>query len=375
VLDPFAGSGTALVESALLGLESVGFDLDPLSVLIAGAKLQGLRAAPAELAEQADRARAALASRKPSPTPDLQFPDWLTKNRRFTPEVAAPLAREIGDVRAVLSACDPRWLGFFRVLVSDAMSRRIRMRLLGTGVGRFSLTISASTLTQFLHKALERTVRVAAACAWLRETLRLNLASSRVAIGDARCLSDAARRCDILVTSPPYLPAASGRESYAKARVLSFLALGMLEREGVDALVSAAIGSMDGEPADLGNLSAAEREVVAWLRADSLRAIKAEPTARYFLDLHAVFAQMRRVLEPGGIAVVVCGRQSTFYQFATRRALYVVESAKLLAESAAAAGLEVEELLDVQLVKSNMNARPRALDAYYETLVFLRRAT
>ena len=184
----------------------------------------------------------------------------------------------------------------------------------------------------------------------------------------------------------------------------------MLERDGIDALVNDAIGSMDagtlasgGLPAAAefltgdgilasaglpaagdfptaagflasdGLLAAEERALVEWLRADDLRAIKAEPTARYFQDMRESFRQMRNALAPGAIAVVVSGRQSTFYQFSTREPLYVVDSARLLAEGAREAGFEVEELLDVELAKSNRNARPRSLDEYYETLIILRR--
>jgi tRNA G10 N-methylase Trm11 len=41
VLDPFAGSGTALTEASVMGLPSAGVDIDPLSVLIAQAKTNG----------------------------------------------------------------------------------------------------------------------------------------------------------------------------------------------------------------------------------------------------------------------------------------------------------------------------------------------
>jgi hypothetical protein len=68
-----------------------------------------------------------------------------------------------------------------------------------------------------------------------------------------------------------------------------------------------------------------------------------------------------------------CGKQSTFYQFSTRKELYVVQSAEILAEEAEKAGFEVEGMYDVQLQKANKNARPRSLDDYYETLIYLRK--
>jgi len=101
---------------------------------------------------------------------------------------------------------------------------------------------------------------------------------------------------------------------------------------------------------------------------DSLRAIKAVPVARYFLDLRQSFTEMLRILSPGGLAVVVSGKTSTFYQFATRNALFVVNSAELLADEAQRAGFEVEALHDIKLFKSNANARPRSLDDYYENI-------
>lgn len=83
--------------------------------------------------------------------------------------------------------------------------------------------------------------------------------------------------------------------------------------------------------------------------------------------------QMYQCLRSGALAVIVSGKQSTFYQFSTREELYVVQSAEILAEEAQAIGFTVESLHDVQLQKSNKNARPRSLDDYYETLIFLRK--
>jgi hypothetical protein len=192
--------------------------------------------------------------------------------------------------------------------------------------------------------------------------------------GDARDLPGDSGPFDLLVTSPPYLPASSGRETYAKARVLSFLALGMLEGAGVDELVDDAVGSMGaGEVSE--DLAPEEDALVRWLEHDELRAIKAMPTARYFEDMRACFRQMRRVLAPGAVAVVVSGKQSTFYRFKTREPLYVAPTARILADAAQIAGLELEDLIDVPLAKANMNARPRSLDDYYETLIVLRQPT
>jgi methylase of polypeptide subunit release factors len=247
------------------------------------------------------------------------------------------------------------------------------MRFLGTGVGRFSLTFAKTPAPQIFARSLRRYVKTAATFEWLRDTVRLRLAEAPVIEADARHLPDGLGKFDILLTSPPYLPASSGRESYAKARAPSLIALGMKDHYDIDQLVDGSVGSMGGYRVELAELTDDERHLVEWLRCDSLRAIKAEPTARYFLEMRQAFVEMARVLQPGGLAVVVSGKQSTFYNFSTREALYVVRSAEMLADEAERAGLLVDALHDVQLLKSNMNARPRSLDDYFETLIILRK--
>jgi DNA modification methylase len=383
VIDNFAGSGTTLLEAATLGMSSVGLDIDPLSVLIARAKLKAVQLDSQLLAIETGRAIQALEARARGQlvlleaplfekTPAITFPVWLMKNRRMSSEIAARLSKEIGDIQAVIAGSEPQVHTLFRVLMSDAISRKIRMRFLGTGVGRFSLAFAATPLAQIFTRSLEAYVKVAATSEWLRQTIHLRFADSQVIEADARSTPDGLGKFDILLTSPPYLPASSGRESYAKARAPSLIALGMKSRRDVDELVDDSIGSMDGNGVDLDALAKDERDIVEWLRQDELRAIKAEPTARYFLDMRQALSEMRRVLVAGAYCVIVSGKQSTFYEFSTRKALYTVESAQLLAEEARRTGFEIEALHDVQLVKLNKNARPRSLDDYYETIIVLR---
>lgn len=383
VVDNFVGSGTTLLEAASLGIPSVGLDIDPLSVMIARAKLgvveldSDLLASEVgrtlQLLEARQKGQMMLLDRSSSSGEILTFPAWLMKNRKMTPATAAKLSKEILSVQDAVAACNPQVRFLFRVLMSDAISRKIRMRFLGTGVGRFSLTFAKTPIPQIFSKSLEKYAKVAATSEWLRRTIHLRFADAQVAKADTRHIPDNLGRFDILVTSPPYLPASSGRESYAKARAPSLIALGMRRRDEVDDLVDDSIGSMYGDGLDLDRLTEDERRIVEWLRHDELRAIKAKPTARYFLDMRQAFTEMYRILMPGALAVVVSGKQSTFYQFSTREVLYVVRSAELLAEEARRVGFEVEALHDVQLKKSNVNARPRSLDDYYETLIFLRK--
>lgn len=383
VLDNFAGSGTTLLESAMLGMPSVGIDLDPLSVLISRAKLDTLAVAGNALLEEAARLPRLLhqpGARRArvmeiggdDMSPPISFPAWLLRNRKMTAELAVELADEIASVRIGIERSAPELRNLMRALFSDAISRKIRLRFLGTGVGRFSLRVRKSPLDEMVHRGIVRCALGVAAREWLEETLRLRPASAQVFVADARHMPAEVGQFDVVVTSPPYLPASSGRESYTKGRAPSLIALGLRDSLTVDDLVDDSVGSMDGAHADAAELTAEQAALVAWLRDDPLRAIKAAPTARYFLDMRRAFAEMRRVLTPGARAAVVSGKMSTFYQFATRTPLYVAPVAEMLAAEAERAGLIVESMLDIQLQKTNRNARPRSLDAYYETLIMLR---
>lgn len=383
VIDNFSGSGTTLLEAATLGIPSVGLDIDPLSVLIARTKLEAMyldsellfaevcRILP--LIEARARGQYELFNIANFEAPAIKFPKWLLKNRNMTSEMVTELSQGISALQATLADCDPQVKNLFSVLASDAISRKIRMRFLGTGVGRFSLTFAKTPLLQMFSKSLEKYTKVIAAIEWLRQTSHIQTAEAQVIEADARCVPDEMGTFNVLVTSPPYLPASSGRESYAKARTPSLLTLGMRNHDDVDDLVDTSIGSMDGNGVDLSKLTEHERRAVEWLYSDEVRSIKAEPTARYFLDMRQVFTEMMRILTPGALAIVVSGKQSTFYNFSTRETLYMVNSADLLAEEAQHAGFQVEALHDIQLNKSNMNARPRSLDDYYETLIVLRK--
>ncbi len=375
VLDPFVGSGTTLLEAATLGLPSTGLDLDPLSVLISKAKLDAWGMDGKELAEEAARITELLASGAPGRMLDepIEFPQWLMKNRKMTADMAVHLSREIRTLQAASTAFAPEVSSLFRVLMSDAIARRVRMRFLGTGVGRFSLSFGRTPAPEIFARSLARSVKTAAAMEWLRETLGIRLADAQVVEGDARRVPGRLGYFDIVLTSPPYLPASSGRESYARARAPSLIALGLKDQRGVDGLAEESVGSMDGRETDPVELTDVQRNLVAWLEADALRAIKAGPTARYFLDMRRALSEIARVLRPGGLAVIVNGKQSTFYRFSTREPLYTVPSAELLAEEAEQMGLTVEALLDVELKKANLNARPRSLDDYFETLIVLRK--
>jgi DNA modification methylase len=397
IIDNFVGSGTALLEASQLGAPSIGYDIDPLSVFISNTKLQALEYDSASLEDQVEHLRHTLLELSDSEStnqskigqfnsdstqlqthiPDMneiegiEFPDWLMANQKMTEKKAEEIGKKIRILQHVVSHADSQFTELFRVLMSDVISRKIKFRFLGTGVGRFSLTFTKTPMEKNFISAMEKYVKVAAISEWIQENLNIDYVSATALRADARELPCEENEFDFLITSPPYLPASSGRESYAKARAPSLIALGIFEPDQIADLAGDAIGSMDPKNIPLGDLTEQERDLVEWLLNDDLREIKGPPTAKYFLDMRKTFEEMRRILEPGAKAVMVSGKQSTFYESESRETLYTAEAAEMLADEAEIAGFELLELQDIQLEKPNKNARPRSLDDYYETLIVL----
>lgn len=371
VLDPFVGSGTTLLEASQLGIHNMGVDIDPLSVMISQAKLNILALDSEEFRTTIHAIQINLTQSITHETfPPIIFPKWLMKNRKMSEDLAKMLIAEMNQLRQAIAHTDSQAYHILRVILSDAITRRIRFRFMGTGVGRFSLSLSKTPLETLFLRSLDKQLHSLVAWEWLRDTLGLSLAQSGVEQADARTLN-ALPQFDLMVTSPPYLPASSGRESYAKARMPSLLALSIETHDGVDSLVDSAVGSMDDMQSSDYLPTEDVNHLVDWLAKDPLRQIKAEPTARYFTDMRATFSTMKRHLNPSGQIVLVSGRQSTFYRSKTREILYCVPVAEMLAQEAEIAGLTVDRLVHIPLKKANRNARPRSLDDYDETLIFL----
>ena len=385
VLDCFAGSGTALLEAALLDMPATGLDIDPLSVLISEQKVRALRLncheIQASLGEAADVLRALVSGQpslftgngKISAVEPLVFPHWL--RRKMTPVEYQVLIEDIRIGQQVVALAPAHTRDLLRIALSDAVTRKIRMRFLGTGVGRFSLTLAVASITRMFEQNIRVLPKKIAAWHWLEQQLGLTAAEARVKIGDARNLDqeEPTASVDLIVTSPPYLPASSGRESYAKARAPSLLAIGLADNAAIEQLDKDAVGSMNGHIQSDPRLPDHAQALVAWLQSDELRRIKAAPSQRYFADMYDCFHGIHHVLHPGGRCLMVVAKQHTFYTFSTREALFTARSAEVLAEEAQRSKLIVEDMIDVQLVKSNRNARPRSLDDYYETILVLRK--
>lgn len=379
LLDPFVGSGTALVEAAFLGYESIGIDIDPLSCSISQAKINMLDILP----ETINSAVYKVVTEKEfhldtsRQTGCYHFPPWIAKKFERWNSLNEQIKYE-KEITLWLSSInrieEPTVRQILAVSLSDAISRKFNIRMLGTGSGRFALEIGNASLSSLVKSNFKGLSHQALVVNALKQAYGIELPGSKVIRGSATTMSLPEKSVSVILTSPPYLPASSGRENYLIGKSISITALGLMTADDIKEAEKQSIGSMHSERAfESFEIPGEVQKLHQWLKADPLREVKAEPIIAYYKDLSKALDESRRVLVPGGLAIYVIGKESVFYKFDTREVLYRVRCDDIFQELAERAGFEIDEKVDVELDKKNSNARPRSLDSYYETVFVLRK--
>lgn len=388
VLDPFIGSGTLAVEASLMGIASAGIDVDPLSIFIARLKVEALHVslsdfdiAMAELGMRLTNKNGQASLFAADGVADYLLPEFIgckLDGHRSDIEL------EVGVIRAAIESCsDSPALPLLRLALSHALATKVSLRWMGTGDNRFALAVAKRTVTQIFTSHLSRVRQALLQRDFLVEQglLRIEeLAETDVRLGDVRQLPFADESFAGVVTSPPYLPASSGRETYLRSRAPSLLALNLLSEEEILAReATEMIGSILRSPNGNGKILPAEIvELVEWMRPQRARAPKAEATGVYFHDLAASLREIGRVLKPGGRLAMVVSAQHVFYDLVSRQIVRRLSMpdviAEIIDEPANEIALRLDRVITITLPKMDYAARPASREAYAEAIILAERA-
>lgn len=327
VLDPMSGSGTVARVAKQRNLNAIGFDLDPLAVLIS--KVGTTPVNDDDLAGCEDRI---LAAAKALAADDLCLP-WIdgdAEAERFVEYWFAPSQR--ADLRRIAyTLANAEDIGLSPEIAD--IGRIALSRIIVTK--KQAASLAQDTSHSRPHRvALESDYDVCDGYAKSFRAVRKRVAaipkhgSAEIDRGDARNMPGIAdNSIDAVLTSPPYLNAID----YMRGHRMSLIWLGHRYKD-LQATRSASIGS-ERKPDAPFNHDELQDVKAAMGPVSSLSARHQGMIDRYVVDMHAMVAEVARVMKPKAQATFVMGNSCL-------KGVYI-ENSEALAKAGAKVGLEI----------------------------------
>ncbi len=362
ILDPFSGSGTALVEAKLMGIDAIGFDICPLSHLISEVKVK-LDYDPDALSEALTSVENSFAkaqwrntlhdwdSTRKADRSKFEIPAFPNVEKWFNADVLNQLTTLLSAVED-LPGREVR--KFFYVAVSASM--------------RSIANVDVDVVRTEYRRTPRKDVDVLAAVRRkvnrmvedLRSYKRLDIRRSDVQakLGDARRLALAKNSVDFVVTSPPY-----GIEavSYLRTHMLSYRVLRQVLKVDVKDLAKEMIGTDFVMEQELGNDDLNSDSAERFFRSISPKGVANErrvaQMVRYFQDMKKSIGEISRVLKDNRYAVIIIGDK----RLLDRK----IPTHEILVEMADWFGLSPKLTMPVKLVCNN----PTAVTPWSERMI------
>jgi hypothetical protein len=321
-----------------MGLRAIGFDVDPLAVLMA--RVWTTPVEPNEIEEVATAALQIAGTRR-ADTASLTWMEddetanfskyWFgLKQRRALKRLAYALHKleaQLASDRA--AALDVAKLALSRIIVTKENGASLARDASHSRPHKVTSKSDYDVLSGF-----ERSVA---------NLSRLLLSapprgSVKVKLGDARSLKLKERSVDAVVTSPPYLNAID----YMRGHRLALVWLGY-RLSDLRAIRSDSIGAERGPSFD--NTNSTKLVVRAMANTNNMVGRHKSMIDRYAQDVTAMMAEIERVLKPGGKAVIVVGNSCLKGTF--------IRNSEGLARAGEQAGLIVKSKRERQLPERN----------------------
>ncbi len=312
ILDPFCGSGTVNTESIIQNFKTIGYDLNPLAVLLATVKTRPFLLNKESLNFVLERTRKYLHSND-----SITIPTFLNIDHWFKPYVIKDLTKL---KYSILETTDPHLRDFLIVCFSLVVRKVSNIYHSGdTYVKRMSKERLAQffpSVEKTFQDVLSSRIKMMMEFWEIAKRSKYNY-TSKIHNEDARHLKEEDNTIDLIITSPPY-----GEEQntvdYSRWSKLSRF---WLENDQNDFITfkQPPLGSSKGllsekrhEKLKLANNMLSEFPDL-W---KILRLVKkekpklAEKAIVFFFDLHKSVDQMYRVLKERGNCCLVIGNRS-----------------------------------------------------------------
>lgn len=345
VLDPMMGSGTALVEAALLGRRAVGVDIDPLALLICRVKTTPLDPLKASHAAR-DAVVHATAKLRDARAIAGFLGSFDRKTRAFIDYWFAEETQR--ELAALLLAIDQQQdrqlksfllLAFSSIIVTKSGGVSLARDLAHSRPHKDGTKVPKSAIEQFRLRGVKNS----------RALEESSAIPSRAVVqalpGDCRQLPLESGTIHLIVTSPPYANAID----YMRAHKFSLVWLGQ-PIESLTERRSVYVGAERIRRGDHNDLPSVAADTLRRLADCDAR--KAAVLAQYFVDMRDALREMARVLRPGRAAIVVVGPS-------TMRGLRI-DTARCLGVIGESCGLELVGIAERKLDRDRRMMPARA---------------
>lgn len=322
VLDPMMGSGTTPLEVFIAGRKAIGFDIDPLAVLVSTVKVTPLNSYLVSKTAHAliQHARQLVKQKC------LAQPNWDDKTVEFIQYWFAEQTQQelTALIMAIYELSDERLKAFFLLAFSAviitksggvslakdlAHTRPHRAKVVYDTAG--SLLMGEDLVQQQPARLEYMTKTIRSAIDEFEKRVQKNIASLKalredgqrplLQFGNAQALPLPDDSIDLIVTSPPY---ASNAIDYMRAHKFSLVWFGY----PIDQLGQQRRKYIGGEAIrveDFVSLPNYTRQVVQEIAELDER--KGDVLHRYYSEMTRALREMHRVLKPGKAAVLVVG--------------------------------------------------------------------
>jgi DNA modification methylase len=315
VLDPMAGSGTVLAVARANGHRAIGFDLDPLAVLLAGVWTRSINpdAAIESASEVLHRAKGFLKSLPQGMAYPINADEetrrfiryWFDGYARRQLSSLAKAIRYVDDK----TVQDALWVGFSRLIITKTAGASRAMDLSHSRPHREFLKAPVKPFDRFLSAIS----LVVSNCPRSGTAGLGPVCQSKH--GDARRLAVQSGSIDLVLTSPPYLNAID----YLRCSKFSLVWMGHRIEE-IRTIRSESIGAES---------RSQQASKAAWVQSllQDLGIVRTMSErdrailARYVWDMGLAIAEVSRVLKRGGRAVYVVGDSSSKGAFVRNSAI------------------------------------------------------
>jgi DNA modification methylase len=299
ILDPMVGSGTVLKMASELGLNGIGFDTDPLAVLISKVWTNPLDTDRVKNAAR-DLDRKLKQKRLKNSLPKWISGDKETKdfvNFWFADSQKYDLARLSSEIFSIDNEAivDALKVALSRLIITKNRGASLARDISHSRPHRVRSDNEFDILTEF-QKSVDFIIQR------LKQQSIRNVGKTKIKLGDTRKLRNLkTNSIDFVLTSPPYLNAID----YMRAHKLSLVWLGYTISE-LRRIRSNNIGAEKSYDSNT-NLELVKTLVEGMGDIGMLNLRQQNMIKRYVVDIYQMLVEIQRVLKPNSRAVFVIG--------------------------------------------------------------------